>query len=105
MLKKRSVEILRASELTEEFKQMMENKNEAQLQCWINKVNHYELKELKGFANGLLNDHKAVKNAISLPWSNGPVEGHINKLKKIKRQMYGRAEFNLLRKRILLGYG
>jgi hypothetical protein len=54
------------------------------------------MQELKGFVNGLLNDYEAIKNAITLPWSNGRVEGHINKLKTIKRQMYGRTGFNLI---------
>jgi len=43
----------------------------------------------------------AVMNALTLPWSNGPVEGHINKLKLLKRQMYGRAGIELLRRRFL----
>jgi len=45
---------------------------------------------------------EAVKNALTLPWRNGQVKGQINKLKSIKRQMYGRDSFNLLRKRLLL---
>ncbi len=60
------------------------------------------IKELKGFAKGLRSDYAAVCNAILLPWSNGQAEGKINKLKTIKRQMYGRASFELLRKRIVL---
>jgi transposase len=54
------------------------------------------------FANGIHRDVAAVANALSLPWSNGPVEGHINRLKFIKQMMYGRANFDLLRKRVLL---
>lgn len=42
-----------------------------------------------------------IRNAISEPWSTGPVEGHVNRLKMIKRQMYGRASFDLLRQRVL----
>ncbi len=60
------------------------------------------LRELKGFAGGLLSDYQAVENALTLPWSNGQVEGQVNKLKTIKRQMYGRASFELLRKRMIL---
>jgi len=48
---------------------------------------------------GLLSDFLTVKNAFNLPWSNGQGEGQINKLKTIKRRMYGRAGFNLLRKK------
>jgi transposase len=104
-LKEKSINIRCASELTKEFRQLIDAKSAAGLSSWIEKVNNSGMQELKGFANGLLNDYEAVKNAITLPWSNGPVEGHINKLKTIKRQMYGRAGFNLLRKKILLGYG
>ena len=54
------------------------------------------------FANGLSMDLKAVKNGINLPWSNGAVEGHVNRIKSIKGQMNGRAGFDLLRKKIIL---
>jgi len=50
----------------------------------------------------LLRDIKAVKNGINMPWSNGAVEGHVNRIKSIKRQMYGRACFDLLRKKVIL---
>jgi transposase len=46
-------------------------------------------------------DYAAVKSALQLSWSNGPTEGHVNRLKMLKRQMYGRAKLDLLRKRIL----
>jgi transposase len=57
---------------------------------------------LKNFAKGLQQDYDAVKAAVSLKWSNGQVEGQVNRLKNIKRQMYGRAGFELLRKRVLM---
>ncbi|WP_107809908.1 transposase [Elizabethkingia sp. YR214] len=47
-------------------------------------------------------EYDSIENTISLPWSNGPVEGFVNKLKIIKRQMYGKANFELLRKRMIL---
>ncbi len=56
---------------------------------------------LKQFAKGIKQDLAAVTNALSLPWSNGQTEGQVNRLKLIKRQMYGRANFDLLRKRVL----
>ena len=58
--------------------------------------------ELKSFATGLLSDLQSVENAINLHWSNGPVEGNVNKLKMIKRQMSGRASFDLIRKGLIL---
>lgn len=88
--------------LVKEFRNMMENKAGNELNGWIEEVQNSVITELRTFAKGLLTDLKAVENAISLPWSNGPVEGNVNKLKTIKRQMYGRASFELLRKRLIL---
>jgi transposase len=56
---------------------------------------------LAQFARVLRRDLEAVEQAITSRWSNGPVEGHINRLKMIKRQMYGRAGFELLKARVL----
>jgi transposase len=58
-------------------------------------------RELHGFAEGLKQDEAAVKAALSLEWSNGQVEGQVTRLKLLKRQMYGRAGFDLLRRRVL----
>ena len=71
---------------------------------WIEfiKRSKYKMPGLISFANGLLRDIKAVKNGINMPWSNGAVEGHVNRIKSIKRQMYGRASFDLLRKKVIL---
>ncbi len=54
------------------------------------------------FARGLEQDGAAVRAALTMPWSNGRTEGQITKLKLLKRQMYGRANFDLLRRRVLL---
>ena len=56
---------------------------------------------LAGFARSLRSDNAAVRAALSLAWSNGPTEGHINRLKLLKRTMYGRASLDLLRRRVL----
>jgi transposase len=56
---------------------------------------------LASFAKRLERDKDAVLAALRLPWSNGMVEGQIHRLKLIKRQMYGRAGFDLLRERVL----
>ncbi len=71
------------------------------LAAWPNWVQSVKDTALASFARGLLRDHDAVLAAIRLPWSNGPVEGHVHRLKLIKRQMYGRAGFDLLRLRVL----
>jgi transposase len=54
------------------------------------------------FAAGLVEDGDAVRAALTTPWSNAQTEGHVTKLKLLKRQMYGRANFDLLRRRVLL---
>jgi len=71
---------------------------------WIDFVKHskYQLAGLKSFARGLLADIEAVENGINMHWSNGAVEGHVNRIKSIKRGMYGRASFDLLRKKVIL---
>ncbi len=71
---------------------------------WIDfvKRSKYKLAGLKTFARGLSRDIEAVENGINMSWSNGAVEGHVNRIKSIKRQMYGRASFELLRKKVIL---
>lgn len=68
---------------------------------WIKAVVEYKIPELGGLARSLMQDQGAVLSALTLPWSNGQVEGQVNRLKLIKRQMYGRAGFDLLRVRVL----
>ena len=59
-------------------------------------------RQLGGFARRLLDDYAAVRAAVTLAWSNGQTGGQINRLKTIKRQMYGRASLDLLSERFLL---
>ena len=58
--------------------------------------------DLHSFTAGLRRDHDAVRNGLTLPRSSGAIEGHVNRIKMNKRQMYGRANLDLLRKRVLL---
>jgi transposase len=58
-------------------------------------------RSLESFAKGIQQDKAAVVAGLTLPWSNGPTEGHVNRLKLIKRSMYGRAKLPLLRARVL----
>jgi len=88
--------------LAREFRNLMENKLGNQLRGWIENVLNSGISEIATFANGLIRDYQSIENAISLPWSNGPVEGNVNKLKTIKRKMYGRASFELIKKRLVL---
>jgi transposase len=69
---------------------------------WIETVERDSFPALASFARNLRRDYHAVQNGLTLPHNSGPVEGNINRIKTIKRQMYGRANLDLLRKRILL---
>ncbi len=72
------------------------------LDNWITAVEADDQPDLHSFARGLKHDHAAVLNGLTLTWNSGIVEGNVNRLKMLKRQMYGRATFALLRKRVLL---
>jgi transposase len=70
------------------------------LKEWLAKADASMCAEVRAFARTLRQDEEAVQAGITEPWSNGPVEGQVNRLKMIKRQMYGRAGFELLRARV-----
>ncbi|MEV7239613.1 transposase, partial [Streptomyces sp. NPDC051020] len=72
------------------------------LPTWIDAVDASQLPGLTGFALHLLRDLDAVTAGLTVEWSSGSIEGAVNRIKKIKRQLYGRAGFELLRKMILL---
>jgi len=72
------------------------------LDAWLAAVEADDQPELRSFATGIRNDKEAVMNGLTLPYNSGRVEGTVNKIKMIKRQMYGRAGFSLLRKRVML---
>ena len=84
--------------LAREFIRLFRERDPGNLGAWLEEA---QRTALRGFARGLFSDLEAVRNAMLLPWSNGPTEGHINRLKTLKRQMYGRAGFDLLRARML----
>jgi len=71
------------------------------LDPWLERASTSALEAVRRFASGLRDDYAAVKAGVTLPWSSGPVEGHINRLKMLKRQMFGRARLDLLSRRFL----
>jgi transposase len=73
-----------------------------QLDAWIAAVEADDQPDLHRFTHGLHRDYHAVRAGLTQPHSSGVVEGNVNRIKTIKRQMYGRANFDLLRKRVLL---
>lgn len=84
------------------FAAMLTGRHGDRLDSWMAAVVADDLPHLHRFVNGLRRDYDAVRNGLTLPHSSGVVEGTVNRIKMIKRQMYGRAGFDLLRKRILL---
>ncbi|MFJ4321404.1 transposase [Streptomyces lavendulae] len=85
-----------------DFGEMLTDRLGATLPAWIDAVEASRLPGLTGFALHLRRDLDAVIAGLTLDWSSGSVEGAVNRIKKIKRQLYGRAGFHLLRKMILL---
>ncbi len=88
-------------QLGQDFVKMVKHRQARQLDPWLARAHQSSSLELRGFAAGIKRDHAAVQAALSLPWSQGQVEGQITRLKLLKRQMYGRARFDLLRLRVL----
>jgi transposase len=83
------------------FTQMVKQRQVEELDRWLNTSDELGIYQLQTFATGLRQDYAAVRAALETHWSNGQTEGQVNRLKFIKRQMYGRAKFDLLRLRVL----
>ena len=83
------------------FAAIMTNLRGHDLPAWLAQADATELAPLRSFARGLRHDLDAVTAGLTMTWNSGPVEGHVNRVKMLKRQMYGRAEFDLLRLRVL----
>jgi transposase len=88
-------------ELAKSFTKLIRQRDASALFPWLAQVQASGITALKRFARGLARDQSEVLAALTFQWSNGPVEGHVNRLKMIKRLMYGRANFDLLRYRVL----
>ncbi|PJF01960.1 hypothetical protein CUT44_00670 [Streptomyces carminius] len=101
-LQARCPALARTAEHVRAFAELMNNRQGHRLHRWIADVRTDDLPALHTFAGGLGHDLNAVVAGLTLPYSSGVVEGHNNKIKMLKRQMYGRASFDLLRKRVLL---
>ncbi len=101
-LYERSAELAGARRLAQQFLRLVRERRGRELNDWVAEVHKTGPPELRGFSRNLQRDWAAVSAGLTVRWSSGPVEGHVNKLKVIKRQMFGRACFDLLRKRVLL---
>jgi transposase len=100
-MKQADVNLEALNTLALDFRNMVRERDIAKLAGWMARAKTSGIDVLNGFVRALELDLKAVEGALKYAWSNGPTEGHVNRLKTIKRQMYGRANFDLLRRRVL----
>jgi len=98
----RCAELKVTRDLVREFADMLCHRRGERLEAWASRAEASPVSELRGFARGLRRDWAAVTAGLTVSYSSGAVEGHVNRIKMIKRQMYGRARPDLLRKRVLL---
>lgn len=95
-------ELAEAIELAQGFASLVRQRQPEQLDLWLTQADNSNLSPFRHFGKSLREDYDAVKAGVTLSVSNGPVEGQINRLKMLKRQMYGRAGIDLLERRFLL---
>jgi transposase len=100
-IRRASPDLTRALDLADEFTALIRKSTTGTLQDWLSRAEGSPCPEVRHFAEGIRHDESAVNAAVTTRWSNGPVEGHVNRLKTIKRQMYGRAGFALLKARVV----
>jgi transposase len=95
-------ELGQAHQLVSDFPEMLTTRTGTLLPEWIKMARAAQLPGITGFAGGLTSDLEAVVAGLTGPWNSGSVEGAVTRIKKIKRQLYGRAGFELLRTMVLL---
>jgi transposase len=100
-LQRLSPEISSGLKLVKEFQALLVGKQAVKFDQWRLSIEQSGLKELQSFSVGLMKDEAAVRAAMIYDWSNGQVEGNVNRLKMIKRMMFGRASFAMLKARVL----
>ena len=101
LLKKQHPDLNTGISLAMDFADLVRRKQPDLLAQWLEKAEESAIRAIIGFATKLKDDLDAVRNGITYEWSNGQVEGQVNRLKMLKRQMYGRASHELLKKRFL----
>ena len=100
-LRAQAADVAEAIDLVQDFATLVRQRQPTQLDLWLTRATTSTIEALRRFATGLYEDYEAVKAGVTLPWSTSPVEGHINRLKMLKRQMFGRAHLDLLSRRFL----
>lgn len=88
-------------ELNNEFKKLVQNKDLNKFHFWLKNAAELNIRELNSFIGGIKRDKEAVYNAITYRFTNALAEGSVNKLKTLKRTMYGKASFETLRRKLL----
>jgi transposase len=101
-LTQQTPELAEAVALAQNFAALVRQRQPTHLEPWLVRAAASTLPPFRRFARGLRADLAAVQAAVTLPWSQGPIEGHINRLKLLKRQTFGRAKLDLLARRFLL---
>jgi transposase len=96
-----SAEIAEAIDLAQDFTHLVRQRQPEHLEPWLERASTSALEAVRRFTSGLRDDYAAVQAGVTLPWSSGPVEGHINRLKMVKRHMFGRARLDLLSRRFI----
>jgi transposase len=94
----RNPALARLRRVSNEFQDIITHNRSSELASWLKEAC---TSEIAVFAEGLKKEEPAIRAAVALKWSNGQTEGHVNRLKMLKRQMYGRANVDLLRIRLL----
>ena len=97
----RSATAQESYQLTQQFMRMLRLRRGQEFETWLQAVEASHISELSRFAHSLLKDKEAVVAGLTLSYSNGPVEAQVQKLKLVKRSMFGRAKLPLLRQRLL----
>ena len=95
-------ELAHAYRICQRFTELLRERKAEDLKDWLRCARASQIPELQGLAKSMQQDYRAIYAACSQPWSQGQVEGNVNRLKCIKRQLYGRAKFDLFRRRVLL---
>ncbi len=101
-LRQQAPELDEATALAEEFTGLIRDHAPDRLDPWLQRAGNSIVRQLQGFAKRLKADYDAIRAGVALAWSDGQTEGQVNRLKTLKRQMYGRANLDLLERRFLL---
>jgi transposase len=94
-------QIAASQDLAHRFRRLFRDRDPNGLRLWLGETWASGVPELKRFVTGVQRDYQAVEAAVTQVWSNGQVEGQVHRIKLLKRQMYGRSGFLLLRRRVL----